>query len=431
MTYKETTEFLFNQVPMFEKQGVTGYKEGLGTTLLFDEHLNHPHKSYKTIHVGGTNGKGSCSHTIAAILQLLGYKVGLYTSPHLVDFKERIKVNGKPIEKDYVVDFIEKEREFFTPLHPSFFEITTAMAFNYFREKDVDIAVVEVGLGGRLDCTNIIEPILSVITNISFDHTQLLGDSLSSIAKEKAGIIKENIPVVIGEANEITRNVFSKIAKTRNSKITFAEDQHEVLDCKKANNYFVYKTKSWDEIKGELTGDYQKKNTNTILVAMNEITKVLNLNKDNVLKQIVNTAFSNVSKLTGLMGRWQVIQNDPMVICDTGHNTGGWQYISNQLKNLQCKNLHIIFGMVEDKDFQTIITMLPHDATYYFAKTDSKRSLDSKRIYEIAAGNGLKGNCFDSVKDAYNSVKNNLDKDDILFVGGSTYIVSDFINYCI
>ena len=266
MTYQETCHYLYSQIPMFERQGNAGYKEGLSNTLALDEHLGHPHKSYATIHIAGTNGKGSCSHSIAAILQECGYKVGLYTSPHLVDFRERIRVNGKPISERYVTDFVERERSFFEPLHPSFFEVTTAMAFKYFQDQHVDIAVVEVGLGGRLDCTNIITPILSVITNISFDHTQFLGNTLAQIAGEKAGIIKKGVPVIIGEANSETRPVFEAKAKEMEAPIIFAEDSQEVISAEpQANGGMLYQTVHNGTLHGDLGGAYQQKNMNTIL----------------------------------------------------------------------------------------------------------------------------------------------------------------------
>lgn len=272
MTYKETTEYLFNQMPMFEKQGKAGYKEGLDNTMTLDAHFGHPHRNYKTIHIAGTNGKGSCAHTIAAILQNMGYKVGLYTSPHIIDFRERIRINGITISEEYIVDFVEQERGFFEPLHPSFFEVTTAMAFKYFSDMQVDIAVIEVGLGGRLDCTNIITPILSVITNISLDHTQFLGNTLAKIAGEKAGIMKRGVPVVIGETTEDTRQVFKNKAQDTGAKTVFAEDTTEILKAAHtADGHIEYDTLSFGKFKGELSGDYQIKNTRTILTAIKEL----------------------------------------------------------------------------------------------------------------------------------------------------------------
>ena len=327
MTYQETCHYLYSQIPMFERQGNAGYKEGLSNTFALDEHLGHPHKSYATIHIAGTNGKGSCSHSIAAILQECGYKVGLYTSPHLVDFRERIRVNGKPISERYVTDFVERERSFFEPLHPSFFEVTTAMAFKYFQDQHVDIAVVEVGLGGRLDCTNIITPILSIITNISFDHTQFLGNTLAQIAGEKAGIIKKGVPVIIGEANSETRPVFEAKAKEMEAPIIFAEDSQEVISAEpQANGGMLYQTVHNGTLHGDLGGAYQQKNMNTILQATYQLAQMGYLciceKAENQAKcrNEVQRAIEHVTTSTGLMGRWQVVQQNPKVVCDTGHN---------------------------------------------------------------------------------------------------------------
>lgn len=429
MNYQETIEYLYNQVPMFEKQGQSGYKEGLNTTILFDQHFNHPHQSYKTIHIGGTNGKGSCSHTIAAILQLLGYKVGLYTSPHLIDFKERIKVNGKPISEKYVVNFVEKEKSFYSSLNPSFFEITTAMAFKYFKDENVDIAIIEVGLGGRLDCTNIINPILSIITNISLDHTQLLGNSLCEIANEKAGIIKESTPVIIGENNELANNVFITKAHNCNSQIIFAEDNNEIYETTNTKNLLSYKTHSFGNITGELIGSYQEKNSNTILVAYKKLFELLNIDNLSIEEHnsLLNKAFLNVTKITGLLGRWQIVKNNPLTICDTGHNIGAWKYISKQLASIKCNKLHIIMGMVDDKDYKAVIDLLPSNAKYYFTHTEIKRCLDCSVLYTIAMEKGLNSNKYESVKIAYSSAVANADKEDVIFIGGSTYIVADFM----
>lgn len=429
MTYEETIEYLYNQTPMFERQGATGYKEGLQNTISFDKHFNHPHKSFKTIHVAGTNGKGSCSHTIAALLQLAGFKVGLYTSPHLIDFRERIRVNGICIEKEYVVNFVKEEREFIEQLHPSFFEVTTAMAFKYFKDSNVDIAVVEVGLGGRLDCTNIITPLLSIITNISFDHTQFLGNTLSKIANEKAGIIKDGIPVVIGESNTETTSVFDNKAKECGSKIIYAEKHPEVITAEQNERGIIYQTKSWGVITGKLTGDYQRKNTNTILTAINVLGDLglFSHISEADLKVIVGKAFENVTQLTGLMGRWQIVCNNPLTICDTGHNEAGWKYISQQLKSINCTHLHIVFGMVDDKDIDNVMAMLPKKATYYFTQADNKRSLSSKTLHEMAIRNNLNGSYFKNVSSAYKKAEMAAGPDDAIFVGGSTYVVADFL----
>lgn len=426
MTYEETIEYLYNSVPMFQKVGATAYKEGLYNTHELDKHFGHPHKKFKTIHIAGTNGKGSCSHSIAAILQAEGYKVGLYTSPHLVDFRERIRINGKCISKDYVVDFVEKEREFFEPLHPSFFELTTALAFKYFSDQNVDYAIIEVGLGGRLDCTNIISPILSIITNISFDHTQFLGNTLAKIASEKAGIIKRNTPVVIGEYNSETKPVFTEKAKEMCALITFAKDNEEVTSatiC--ANGGIDYKTVHYGNLHGELGGIYQEKNTNTILCAMNLLIEMgVVKHRESVVKGL-----EHVTEETGLRGRWETIRKKPTVICDTGHNVGGWEYLSRQIKNQPCKNLRIVFGMVDDKDIDTVCKMLPKNATYYFTQATTHRAIPAERVMQEGDMHGLKGTVYKSVKEAYEKAVKDSNADDFIFVGGSSYVVADFLTF--
>lgn len=426
MNYQETIEYLFNSTPVFEKVGASAYKEGLYNTKELDQHFNHPHRKFKSIHVAGTNGKGSCSHTIAAILQSAGYKVGLYTSPHLVDFRERIRVNGVCISEQYVIDFVDKERAFFEPLHPSFFELTTAMAFKYFADENVDIAVVEVGLGGRLDCTNIITPLVSVITNISFDHTQFLGDTLAKIAGEKAGIIKPQIPVVVGETTVETRSVFVAKASECNSKITFAEDDNEIIDAKHDTLGGIdYLTRDYGRIYGELGGDYQIKNTNTILHVVS-ILKDLGIIEDT---SCISKGFANVCELTGLNGRWQTVAKSPLVICDTGHNVGGWNYLSRQIKMQKCKTLRLVFGMVDDKDINHVMDMLPLDAVYYFTQATTHRAIPADVVMQKGLNHGLKGCCYDSVASAYKAALNDSEKDDFVFVGGSSYVVADFLAF--
>lgn len=425
MDYRETVEYLYRCVPMFQNIGAQGYKEGLSNTLALDEHFGHPHRSYRTIHVGGTNGKGSCSHTIAAILQSAGYKVGLYTSPHLVSFRERIRVNGEMVSEDYVVRFVEEHRSFFEPLQPSFFELTTAMAFKYFELQQVDIAVVEVGLGGRLDCTNIITPTLSVITNISFDHTQFLGNTLAAIAAEKAGIIKSGIPVVIGESNDETKPVFVAKAEEVNATIIFAEENAEVLKTEHdfENATVQYSTKNFGKIQGELTGLCQEKNANTILHAVAQLRQAnLHIADDDVRR-----GFGNVCEMTGLMGRWQQIKDWPRAVCDTGHNEGGFRYIVRQLEQQDCKRLHIVFGMVNDKDISAVLSMLPENATYYFAKANVHRALDENDLRQRAMHYGLEGNAYPTVVKAYEAALRNAEPDDFVFVGGSSYVVADLL----
>ena len=438
MNYAETCEYLFNQMPMFERQGTSGYKEGLANTLALDEHFGHPHQSYVTIHVGGTNGKGSVSHTIASILQESGYCVGLYTSPHLVDFRERIRVNGIPISKNYVVDFVEEERSFFEPLHPSFFEVTTAMAFKYFKDRNVDIAIIEVGLGGRLDCTNIITPLVSVITNISYDHTQFLGNTLAEIAGEKAGIIKKGVPVIIGESNEETRPVFEAKAREMNAPIVFAEDKPEIASAEPTSDGgMLYHTPCFGDITGDLGGIYQQKNLNTVFFALNAIAQKGFLceckdevNKKKCLTELLQ-GIAHVKNNTGLMGRWQVIQNTPKVVCDTGHNVGGWQYISAQLSSVSCQSMHIIFGMVDDKDINGVLDLLPKNAQYYFTKANNHRALNETVLSDLASKHGLVGKTYPSVFEAYNAAKAVASNNDFIFVGGSSYIVGDFLKSCL
>ena len=426
MNYQETLNYLYNSTPVFEHVGAVAYKEGLQNTLALDKHFNHPHTNFKTIHIAGTNGKGSCSHSLASILQEAGYKVGLYTSPHLVDFRERIRVNGQCISKERVVKFVEDERKFFEPLHPSFFELTTALAFKYFDEQKVDIAIIEVGLGGRLDCTNIISPILSIITNISFDHTQFLGDTLAKIAAEKAGIIKKGVPVIIGEANEETSPVFQSKANEVNSDIVFAEDNAIVTSSSPmADGGRRYYLSNNSTLVGELSGDYQERNMNTILCDCN-ILKQMNIIKND---DVIAKGLTNICKNTGLLGRWQTIQNNPTVVCDTGHNVGGWNYLAPQIKRQQCNQLRIVFGMVDDKDINSVMYLLPKNAIYYWTQAESKRAIKAERVAEIAIKHDLRGEIFDNVEVAYTKALQDSNKDDFVFVGGSSYIVADLLTF--
>lgn len=407
MTYQQTIDYLFHVTPVFEKVGAGAYKEGLSNTWAMDEHFGHPHRQFNTIHVAGTNGKGSCSHTIAAILQSAGYKVGLYTSPHLVDFRERIRVNGLMVSEEYVIDFVENERAFFEPLHPSFFELTTAMAFKYFAEQHVDIAVIEVGLGGRLDCTNIITPVLSIITNISFDHTQFLGNTLAEIAAEKAGIIKQGVPVVVGETTPETLPVFKAKAQEVHAPLNLAE-QYEP-DC---------------DFDFELKGSYQDKNKRTILCAMHCLQELLEMED---VHGAIAQGMAHVCELTGLVGRWQTLRQQPLVVCDTGHNVGGWTYLSEQIKAQKCRQLRIVFGMVDDKDINTVMEMLPKDAVYYFTQASTHRAIPVGKVMEYATSHGLRGNGFNNVKDAYHQALQDASTEDFIFVGGSSYVVADLL----
>lgn len=423
MTYDETVTYLFNCAPPFQQVGGAAYKEGLSTTIAFDNHLGNPHKKFATIHIAGTNGKGSTSHTIAAILQESGYKVGLYTSPHLIDFRERMRVNGKPASKEYVVDFVEKHKEFFEPLQPSFFELTTAMAFNYFAEQKVDVAVIEVGLGGRLDCTNIITPRLAVITNISPDHTQFLGSTLEEIAMEKAGIIKPGIPVVIGETTPETKPVFTSKACESKAEAIFAEEKREIIAATPTENGYEYTTECYGTIHGELGGYCQEKNANTILSAIRNLKE----NGFIITDDAVRKGFTNVCSLTGLMGRWQKIQDNPRVVCDAGHNIGGIRYIAKQLKAVKCNKLRIVFGMVSDKDITAVLAMMPQDATYYFTQASIKRAMPAEELMLKAKSYGLLGTYHTTVHDAMQVAITESCNDDFIFVGGSCFIVADLL----
>lgn len=408
MNYKDTLDYLYNSAPLFQQIGAGAYKEGLENTWALDEHFGHPHRSFRSIHIAGTNGKGSCSHTLAAILQEAGYKVGLYTSPHLIDFRERIRVNGQPVPEAYVIRFVEEERAFFEPLHPSFFELTTAMAFRYFAEEKVDVAVVEVGLGGRLDCTNIIRPDLCIITNISLDHVQFLGDTLEKIAGEKAGIIKPGIPVVIGETTPETRPVFQKKAEEVGAPIHFAEEE-----VKEVHPDWEY----------ELKGFYQEKNRRTLWAAL----PLLQEGGYQISESDIQAGFAHVVELTGLMGRWQKLQEHPTVICDTGHNVGGIQYIAEQLRRQVFRRLHIVIGMVNDKDVRGVLALLPREATYYFTQASVKRALPAGQLARLAAEAGLQGTCYPDVPSAVRAAQKESLPEDFIFVGGSSFIVADLL----
>lgn len=433
MKYEEAIDFLFNRTANFELQGVAGYKEGLGNSLALDEHYGHPHEHFRCIHIAGTNGKGSVSHSIAALLQVFGYRVGLYTSPHLLDFSERIRVNGQPVPHDYVADFVDKGKDFFESVNASFFEITTAMAFKYFKDVNIDIAVIEVGLGGRLDSTNIISPVLSIITNISLDHTQLLGTSIEQIAMEKGGIIKPGVPVVIGEATPETRMVFDALAQEAKAPIVYAEDEQEIVSSTVAPEGRIYKAKHLGEFKGELQGDYQEKNMNTVVVAMHQLVNLgymcdcIDLENNRKIQLEMCEALQNVSTITGLMGRWQVVRRSPLVVCDTGHNIGAWKYLSKQIESVKCKHLRIVFGMVGDKDVYGVMALLPKNATYYYTKGSTKRAFPEMSLKVFGDQFGLQGECYPGVKEAYQAAISGASSDDFIFVGGSNYIVSDFL----
>lgn len=439
MDYQNTLRYLYDSTPMFQQVGSKAYKEGLENTYILDEYFHHPHREFRTIHVAGTNGKGSCSHTLAAILQAAGYKVGLYTSPHLVDFRERIRIDGEKMPEEYVVRFVEENRAFFEPLQPSFFELTTAMAFRYFADRQVDVAVIETGLGGRLDCTNIIRPDVSIITNISFDHVQFLGDTLEKIAGEKAGIIKTGVPVVIGEATPETKPVFISKAAEAGAPILFAEEAAPVVSCKRLQTEegkgrckcgIVYQTKTYGEIEGELSGFCQEKNGNTIFTAI----PLLQQAGYDIRQSHIEQGFARVCEMTGLRGRWQQLQSSPTLICDTGHNVAGIAYIVDQLAHLReqqaYRQLHIVFGMVNDKDITHVLQLLPRDATYYFTKASVKRALPEQELLKQASTAGLRGEAYPNVTDAVRAAQQKSLPEDFIFVGGSSFIVADLLTNC-
>lgn len=422
MSFEETTEFLFNQVPVFQHSGASAYKPGLANTEALDNYFNHPHHSFKTIHVGGTNGKGSTSHTLAAILQEAGYKVGLYTSPHLVDFRERIRVNGQMLPKQYVIEFVANHYSNIEHIHPSFFELTMMMAFCYFREAKVDVAIIEVGLGGRLDSTNILTPELSVITNISFDHVQFLGNSLPEIAAEKAGIMKTGIPVIIGEAVGEVKEVFKQKAIEQNSPLYFAEESGILSKAEQTpQGEWLYQTALYPDLIGELGGECQQKNALTILTTLSLLKNF------NIPKEAVYKGFKNVTELTGLQGRWQKIKNIPLTYCDTAHNKGGIEYIVNQLSKQKYKKLRIVLGMANDKDITGILALLPKKAHYYFTKASVNRAMEADQLKSLAQDAALKGEAFPTVESAYKAALNESDANDFIFIGGSNFVIADLL----
>jgi dihydrofolate synthase/folylpolyglutamate synthase len=404
-SYRQTLEYLFAQLPMYQRIGAAAYKADLGNTIALCKVLDHPENKFKSVHIAGTNGKGSTSHMIASIMQSAGYKTGLYTSPHLKDFRERIKINGKKIPESYVIEFVKKNKNEFEPIQPSFFEYTAVMAFQYFAEEKVDVAVIETGMGGRLDSTNVITPLLCVITNISKDHTAFLGNTLPEIAGEKAGIIKKNVPVVIGETQEEVKDVFLEKARQMNSPIFFVDQRAGVpFYC-------------------PLKGLYQKKNIQTSFVAI----QILNQNGFNISEDKIRHGFRNVIRQTGLQGRWQTISRKPRVICDVGHNEAGIGYILQQLGTEKFNRLHWVFGLVSDKDADGILGMLPKDATYYFCKANIPRGLDVDELQNKAEKFGLTGEKYPSVKKAYETARNEAREDDLIFIGGSTFIVAEVL----
>ena len=406
MNYQETTNWLFKQLPVFQLQGATAYKEDLTNTLLLAQHLNNPENYLKCIHVAGTNGKGSTSHLLASVLQEAGYKVGLYTSPHLKDFRERIKINGKEISEEFVCEFVEKNKSFFEANDLSFFEMTVGLAFEYFAKEKTDINIIEVGMGGRLDATNIITPLVSVITNIGKDHTQFLGNTLQSIAKEKAGIIKKDVPVVVGEYVSETKEVFLAKAKETHSELFFASD------IVKENYPSV------------LLGDYQISNKKTAL----QTIRVLQIQGDfEITEENIQNGFLNVINTTGLQGRWQQLKLQPKVICDTAHNSHGLKIVLNQIKKEQFEELHFVLGVVNDKDLEEILPLFPKEAHYYFCKPNILRGLDAVILQQKAADFQLNGKVYNSVSNAYQAALQNAKKSDFVYIGGSTFVVAEVL----
>lgn len=425
MNYQETIKYLYSQLPMFQRIGGAAYKAGLDTSIALASLFGNPERTYHTIHVGGTNGKGSTSHTLAAILQQSGYKVGLYTSPHLVDFRERIRVNGNKISEQYVIDFVEQFKSRNTELTPSFFELTMMMAFSYFAYMKVDYAVIEVGLGGRLDSTNIITPDLSVITNISFDHVQFLGDMLPKIAYEKAGIIKQNTPVVIGNSGEDdVRQVFIKKANSVTAPICFAQEYGEVISSSRdKNGKWLFQTEHFGIITSELQGECQNENGHTIIAAVCELIK----QGCKITTEAIRDGFANVCSITGLMGRWMKIGESPTRICDTAHNVGGLSFIVDQLQRERTGILRIVIGFVNDKDVTHILEMLPKDAVYYFTQAELPRALNYLKVKEIGESARLKGEAYPTVKEAYKAAMRDSSPNDFIYIGGSTFIIADLL----
>jgi dihydrofolate synthase / folylpolyglutamate synthase len=432
MNYKQTLEYLYSQLPVYHRIGPAAYKADLKNTLELCNLLGNPQNNFKSIHVGGTNGKGSVSHFLASILQTSGLKVGLYTSPHLKDFRERIKINGKLIPEDYVKGFVNNYRKQFETSGMSFFEMTVGLAFRYFSDEKVDIAVIEVGLGGRLDSTNIITPLLTVITNISFDHMALLGDTLRQIAGEKAGIIKRGVPVVIGETQEEIKDIFTDKAGELNAAIYFADKSFRLSEVNLQSSAVSYKVSSFNiqhptfNISSPLTGNYQRKNIVTVIQAVEVLNNLPAINYQlstvNILKGI-----EDVIKNTGLMGRWQILSQSPLTIFDVGHNEAGIREVVQQISLTPHKKLHFVFGMVNDKETGKILSLLPKDAEYYFCKADIPRGLDQEILAENANKIGLKGKAYLSVKEAFMKARKNAEKDDLIFVGGSVFVVAEVI----
>jgi dihydrofolate synthase / folylpolyglutamate synthase len=431
VNYTQTLDYLFTRLPMFHRIGAAAYKADLDNTIAICKMLGDPHHQFRSVHVAGTNGKGSVSHMLASILEEAGYKTGLYTSPHLKDFRERIRVNGKMIPRSAVTRFVKTQREEFERIQPSFFEWTVGLAFDHFRNEKVDIAVIEVGLGGRLDSTNIITPLVSVITNISFDHMQFLGDRLDQIAAEKAGIIKAGIPVIIGEYQPDIAHIFEEKACKEGSGLNFADHLFSVMGVKKRNSpsaglILQIKNNQDDKeysVTSPLPGQYQKKNILTVIAAANTLRE----QGFSLPEELIISGIKNVIKNTGIKGRWQVLSRNPLTICDTGHNTAGIKEVLEQIRQTPHKELHFVMGLVNDKEIGNILSLLPANATYYFCKADIPRGLDAELLREAAAANGLKGESYITVKTALEAARKNAGSDDLVFVGGSTFVVAEVV----
>lgn len=427
MTYPQVLDFLYAQLPMFHRIGAAAFKKDLGNTLALLEFLGNPQYKFKSIHVGGTNGKGSTSHMLSAVLQAKGFKTGLYLSPHYRDFRERIKLNGQYITRQYVIDFVEKMKPIIAEVQPSFFELTVAMAFDYFAYRKVDIAVIEVGLGGRLDSTNVITPVLSVITNISFDHMQFLGDTLPEIAGEKAGIIKPGVPVVIGETHPESAPVFISKARSENTPIYFA-DQHlkaKIVEEDASHSYFeVFRDGQlyYPRLATNLHGDYQMLNLQTVLQALQCLPSEWGIDE-----RSIRTGLKNLVPLTRFMGRWQVLGQNPTIIADSAHNEAGIQLAMQQLAKIPCKQLHLVMGVVRDKDLDKMLPQLPTEATYYFAKPDIPRGLEAEVLQRAAATQGRRGKAYNSVKNALKAARRKAQPEDVIYVGGSIFVLAEIL----
>jgi len=430
-TYQQVLDYLYSQLPMFQRTGAAAYKDNLDNTIRLDEMFGYPHQAFKTIHVAGTNGKGSVSHMLASVLQEAGYKTGLYTSPHLKDFRERIRVNGEMISEEAVVLFTElfQQENETEKLEPSFFELTVSMAFDYFRSMKVDVAVIEVGLGGRLDSTNIITPEISVITNISFDHMALLGDTLPKIAAEKAGIIKKNVPVVVGETSSETSFVFEQFAKEVQTELAFADQIYRAdysmltIDGKQSLNILKNDRLFYPNLQLDLLGIYQRYNVPTVLKAID----FLNEKGWKLSEKIIRKGLLNVIQNTGLLGRWQIIGHNPLVICDTGHNPAGIKLVVEQIKQTAWKALHVVIGMVSDKDQDEVLSLLPVNAQYYFTKAAIPRAAEPEVLAAKAERFDLKGDCYPTVRQALSVALANAGENDLVFVGGSTFVVAEIL----